>query len=613
MAQIRLISLTIERFKHITTPVTLDFQSYGPGLHFFHGENHVHDFGSNGAGKSTLWDALCWCLFGITGKGLKNPDVAPWSGERDTAVALQFTVDGRTCLINRRIHPNKLLLNDKLAAQADIDALLGVSYELFTNTVVISQRETAFIELTPERKLDLFVQALDLERWERRSKLAAEQTARWDAYLVQCQSDLISVKDMINEYSQQLANLLSSQSDFDANNRTVLQTATADRERLQSEIDKLQYEYDGADLIRDGSETEISNIQLQLSENRIELDRLHDQYQTGQGIQEKARGLADYIRTQLAQFETGICPTCRQPIKKEKHKHAIDLRKELDEYNERERLARPSKELITKINTLKRTHDTLTDALANFQSKSHNAMDTMTRLSSPLASIKARHRQLGELITAGGAENPYREQIAAARRTISQKKADAKQLEKAIDHGTAVAERSRYWIKAFRDIRLFVLDDVLRHLEFCTQAALAELGMADWTITFDVEHETKRGTVKRGIHAFIQSPGNPQPVKFEAWSGGEGQRLLVSCTLALADTLLAYAGIDIDFQVLDEPTTSLSVEGIDDMIRWFADRARNRQQILLYADHRIVDNASFDTTTIVLRNRNGVALNQLSH
>jgi len=63
MSALHITTLTITRFKHITTPHSWTF-----------GAQVTLIRGDNGTGKSTLADAILWALFGRTPSGSKIPD-----------------------------------------------------------------------------------------------------------------------------------------------------------------------------------------------------------------------------------------------------------------------------------------------------------------------------------------------------------------------------------------------------------------------------------------------------------------------------------------------------------------------------------------------------------
>ena len=65
----------------------------------------------------------------------------------------------------------------------------------------------------------------------------------------------------------------------------------------------------------------------------------------------------------------------------------------------------------------------------------------------------------------------------------------------------------------------------------------------DWRIEFDVERETKAGGISKGFVVFVHPSDKADPVRFEAYSGGETQRLRMAGDLGLANLIMERAGL----------------------------------------------------------------------
>ena len=69
--------------------------------------------------------------------------------------------------------------------------------------------------------------------------------------------------------------------------------------------------------------------------------------------------------------------------------------------------------------------------------------------------------------------------------------------------------------------------------------------------------------------------------------------------------LLAHAGVQIDLRVLDEPTRSLSREGVVDLCDLLADYAERAGLTIYYVDHQAVESAAFASTTTIVNDAQG--------
>ena len=116
------------------------------------------------------------------------------------------------------------------------------------------------------------------------------------------------------------------------------------------------------------------------------------------------------------------------------------------------------------------------------------------------------------------------------------------------------------------------MKNFIANIFFFSGAALTKLGV--WVqelgikmhIKFDTERETTTGTVSKGFQVLIYSPDNKEPVPWEAWSGGEAQRLRLAGSMGLASLILDSKGIKSNIEIFDEPSAYLSQSGIEDLV-----------------------------------------------
>ncbi|KAF5695733.1 P-loop containing protein [Fusarium globosum] len=162
--------LTITNFLGVQNTIKIDFRQDLPrGLTFL--------VGDNGSGKSTLVEAMAWCQFGrcIRG-GLAANDVVNDNIGKDCSVKLEFA-NGYAIERYRKhkIHKNRVVISlygesqpqlehpDARTTQAAINELLGIDYETYVRTVVLSHESAAsFLNSTPTQRRDLIETSLGL-------------------------------------------------------------------------------------------------------------------------------------------------------------------------------------------------------------------------------------------------------------------------------------------------------------------------------------------------------------------------------------------------------------------------------------------------------------------
>jgi DNA repair exonuclease SbcCD ATPase subunit len=209
--------------------------------------------------------------------------------------------------------------------------------------------------------------------------------------------------------------------------------------------------------------------------------------------------------------------------------------------------------------------------------------------------------------------NPYQDLLDKAELSISQTRKQIAATKLDIEAASTTLEARRYWVKGFKDLRLWLIEDALAELEIETANALQQLGLFGWTVTFEVERETQAGTVSRGFNVLVRSPSTDKPVRWESWSGGETQRLRIAGALALAQVVKARRAAVPGFEIWDEPTTHLSDTGIADLLTFFRGRALEQRRLVWLIDHRSHKAGSFDGEYRVVRTSNGSRIKKVDY
>ena len=158
-------------------------------LEFSEGTNVI--VGVMGSGKSSIVNAVSYALFG-TFPGIKNRAVSlkeiimnKPNQCTESIVKAEFEKDGKKFLVERRIcldetNEAKLFEEGKLISgpkQKDvnekIEAILGLSYELFSRAVYAEQNEMDFfLKLSPSERKKKFDELLEIEKYEEARKNA---------------------------------------------------------------------------------------------------------------------------------------------------------------------------------------------------------------------------------------------------------------------------------------------------------------------------------------------------------------------------------------------------------------------------------------------------------
>lgn len=589
---------------------TFYFDDQGPGLYFLKGKNKTNAaLGSNGSGKSSIIDALLWCLYGKTVQGLKNPDIIPWSGKGTTEVKVTITIDKKQHVICRTANPNLLTIDEEEVGQEYVSKLIAIPYEIIPFTIILGQKQPLFFDLLKSEKLKLFSEVLNLDRWEQRSAHASDLALSLDREITSKQSELDSC---LNAQTQTLADfnsLKQQSSSWEAERAERLSNAESEIKTLRKQIAAVMNERDTADLQLERAETELKALIKSINVRYSELRSANNNINYCETNLKHERKEKQKVEDQIKALSNDNCPTCKQPFKSENLRKQIEttLKNALKSFINGIEVNQDSFDRnVVAANHIQLVIERLEKSKQKFESDANEARNILDRLQPKIANwqaeIKAIEKQL-QLDEAN--DNPYTEQLQTLRRRRDQYKATIEQTNKAIKEKTEQQERTKFWVKGFKDIKLLTVEEILQELELTTNAMIEESGLVGWQVKYGIERETKQGTIARGLNIVILSPGNKNAVKWEVWSGGEAQRLRLIGTAALSSVLLNHVGVTTNCEIFDEPTVGLSKEGISDLVELLAQRAKDTKKSILLVDHHVISSSKFVSEITVVKDKTG--------
>jgi DNA repair exonuclease SbcCD ATPase subunit len=598
--------LVVENFRTFIGEHTLSLGT--PGLHYVYGVNEDEpDLESNGAGKSTLFDALCWCLYGKLLSGLRSPDIKPrHQGKCQTRVAVTISTNGKVLVIERSLNPNRLTINGNDCDQKAIDRKM-MPLELFGSSVLIGQGQPLFFDLKPADKMALFSDALNLGKWETWARAAADKVAE----LTERQRSLDLKADHLYAIQQKLkVDIQEAQRKYDRWNDEEAARCTKFMQELEDRHKTLKVQSnlkDKADLACDGAGTELKALQTRIRAIEAEGKELY-LVEARMTAEIEARGRE--VRALTKEFDSmgDVCPTCGQKITgtdREKHKKAVQKKlREAQAIMEEWQGKRKKQQLL--IGRQQEKVDSEKDYAKQFEKKADDARSALDRLIPVVANLTSRIRVLEQAIKdSENTLNPYGDLLNDLQKQKTRTKAELREAEEKLRKVETKIKQNKYWVKGFKDIRLYIIDEVRDELRMVTNAMLEQVGLPGWRINYEIERETKSGTIKPGLNIFIQGKRDKEPVKWECWSKGEGQRLRLVGAMALSEVLLNHAGFSTNLEVYDEPTRSMTNHGINDLIELLATRAEIGGRSIFFIDHKAMESSNFTSAIQVVKDSEG--------
>ena len=579
------------------------------GLYFVTGKNEDSPrLGANGIGKSTLLDAIYWCLYGRTLRGLKANDVITWD-EKTCTVSLTMQVGEIPFKVTRGQSPNYLSIDGVKVEQEAVNDLIRLTPEAFVYGVMLPQFGQSFFELKPADKLTLFSQIMGLDYWLERSEKAATTTKQFEDDIAAVSSAIATSKRRKDDTLIDLKTLERNAEMAEEAAKAAALAVKKEAAALSAQIKIILDNFNDADAWHKEllAEVEIKedSIEQMKKVEKVYLDRskaLHTERTTLGARMEVA-----FEAKELLNKLKDVCPTCKQKVDK---KHLNQERANLEKALEEHRVAfdAMTKKWDIAYRFYEKTMVSIEEANNALKAVNRDVSKALVKkqtANSELSYLKSRKKDIDGKVTVK--ENPYRAMIES-------KLTQHDKLTKEIATGTqklndlnAQHAAAIYWVAGFKRVRLFIIEETLKALEMEVNSSLTSLGLVDWQIEFDVERENKSGGVTKGFVVFVRSPDHPEPVRFESWSGGETQRLQLAGDLGLANLIMQQAGLVSTIEMLDEPSEHLSTEGVMDLVETLAQRAIHDDKRILLVDHRTIDFSGFTDTINIIKTEDGSA------
>lgn len=610
------IALTMERFRSFVKRQTFEFPSR-PGLYLILGKNEVEPrLAGNGAGKSTIWDALTWLLYARTLAGLKAGDVCSWDEKKGTYVGFEFHEEGCEWTCERTWSPNTWVLRSEhetidLAKDPEnpLLASLRLSLESWLCTVVMAQGGDYFLDMEKGRQAGLFGSVMDLEEWDHRSQRASDEARAEDVRLRKLEGEERYVSGKLgaarNDAAQDLADEWEGRKEARLDRLQLDHLDLCDRrKRLQNALDDaVTREAKEREALAALRPDEALNDEYELvcaNVRRLEDDRLK--------LEVEAKAMHSEI-TRDGGLKDGNCPVCGKPMgtknwqqTMERHERiAHGMKSEADNIEHSLNIARKRRDVLeVDIDKQEDAERGCSTALRDAEHDTTAARNALLACDKQLDGVEEMYAQIER------EQNPFTQAIERARREAEALRIELRDLQRLTNDSESQYAIKSMWVRGFKEIRLREIGSALSELEVEVNSAVMALGLDDWELRFDVDRETKAGTVQRGFSITVRSPNaGDKAVPWDAWSGGEKQRLRLAANAGLSDLVRARTGCDFPVEVWDEPTNGLSPEGKVDLFEYLAARAHAEQRVVFLLDHQAHDFGGFTGTCTVIKTPSG--------
>lgn len=498
---------------------------------------------SNGAGKSTLWDALVWCLYGKTLRGVSGDDVIK-KGQKSCKISCTFKEGSESYSVKRTrsekgsvLELNTIGTVTNTVAQEKIDTILGMDYQTFITAIYFGAESMRFAKASDIEQKKILDDLLGLEAYE-----AACTRAKKALKLAEDEARSIEKRVIAREASIKAWEFSISTAKVQAEQQA--EKVRHRKERIVIELADLDLKY------RSLSKGVDDSIEVDYKNDLLKMKEFNKKQEEAKNEAERIKSRMEALSRAVLALEKSLCPTCNQPFKDAQ----TELVKALVEYENGETALAIQETLIKECKKLEATVGlALPEKLKKLQA--YNAVkDELTKISLEIPKLEWELKNLQEAPTIDIA--PLEENIRATKEAGATDNYKLNALKKSI-------EAYEFWVQGFgaKGIRSFLLDSVMPFLNERVSDYAQRLLDGSIKIEFSTQTTLKGGDKRERISINVKNQYGSDI--YEGNSGGERQRIDLCIALALHDLARRRAGRPLELAIFDETFERLDEVGCE--------------------------------------------------
>lgn len=618
------------------------------GLMLIQGENADDTSAtSNGSGKSTIPDAISWCIYGVTARGISGDDVVHNKVNKDCCVEISVDDNGLEYRIARyrkdKTHKNDLVLvryesgstyldltkGTAALTQLEINKIIGSSYEVFVASSYFGQEMMPDLPSMTDKQLKMIVEeASGTEVLQRAHDLATAKLKKVESDRATISTKITLIESAIAIESNSIANLQQKSKDLKISKARDIKSLLDWHSTLLLEIQCMPQPYDAstADGIKNTIQVTLDKIESATCEESAwlaELDRnLRGLEKTAHeaALEEKNDiALAKIAKGKLDSVNARVGTPCKE-CGKEYHEHDIEGAKVIAQENlnrelkslsaskkalaiaeEQLRIAQDERKAfadsMTDISELLATHSAAVEDLRQSEERAW-AVDTKQierdNVLANIARLKAEVQQ-----------NPFERMIVEHQAQMTKLQTELSQVESLLEVATKAVEKAKAGVDVFgrAGARAHILDSVTPFLNEKTAEYLGTLTDGNITASWSTISTTASGEIREKFSITV-SKNNGSKV-YKGLSGGEKRKVRLATAMALQDLVASRATKPIEFQFLDEIDDSIDAAGLERLMTILQQKGREKGSVFVISHN---DLNSYIANAIKVKNVGGISI-----
>lgn len=587
---------------------------------------------SNGSGKSSLVDAIFWCLYGKTARGVGTDDVINNAAGKECRVVLTIKDGDDEYLIARHRkhskHKNRLTVlqngtditmgTDK-QTQELVNRIVGSSESVFANSVYAGQEAMPDLPMRTDKELKALVEeAAGIDRLN-----AAYQAQRDKANLVKRELDaqqatVDKLTAQLQSYRDQLTRFEDTENQWSVDQKLKM-------DRCKSNAKAYKDKYAAMDVA--GLQDNKATLESRLAEVRKRIDATEEERKHKATLQweandadtkaryaeTKARDAGENVKKVKLALENvdGLvgspCGECGKPY----HEHDLDdarslrkkalaeavaefkrLKSAMEEARDRSRIAQETlasfEHTMTSISDETRSEREISSLLADVEVSLTNASHLKMQVEAEVENYK---RIMAE-------PSPYASMIDQAKRDIlatHEHLEDERKKLKAISHKLSVATLA-VEVLGTSGVRAHILDHVTPILNERTSHYLGQLSEGEISATWQTISATKAGELR---DKFAINVVNTKGAKsFGGLSGGEKRKVRIATAMALQDLVATRSAKSLPLFIFDEIDHALDADGLERLMSIMKEKATKSGTVLVIS-HNDLNHYISDSIRVV--------------